>query len=181
MKKNEAIEVGFKVVGMYAFMQGILALGVPISIRETQITLRAFQKMGAGSDTFSPIGYLPAALLFVFGLFLWLKAKRIKAGSTGQESIAENGTGLTPQVLQRIVFSALGIFIVVGSAAPLGNLVSVLNLHEMRVINPTFYYRLVEVLGRLILGCWLIIGSKRLRKFQSWLLENLKSVGQKDW
>lgn len=183
MKKSEAIEVGFKVLSMYSFMMGITALGIPISIHESQITLRTLQRMGAGSDTFSPISYLPAALLLLFGVFLWLKARKSELGMATQELTAESGTGLTPQILQRIIFSALGIFIVVESAAPLGNVVSTLNLHDRRVfvVNPIIYYRIVEGLFRLVFGCWLIIGSKGLRKFQSWLLESVKSVGQKDW
>lgn len=173
MHKSEAIEVGFKVLSMYAFMQGITALGIPISLHESAIALQRLPgRMGAESDTFSAAVFLPSALLFLFGGLLWLNAKRIKVSSPDQESTLENGTGLTPQILQRIIFSALGIFIVVGSVAPLGNIVSALNLHDRRVfvLNPVNYYRIAEGLLRLIFGCWLIIGSKGLRKFQSWLL-----------
>ena len=58
-------------------------------------------------------------------------------------------------------------------AAPLGNIVTALNLHDRRVFsqNPVIYYRIADGLLQLIFGCWLIIGSKGLRKFQSWLLE----------
>jgi hypothetical protein len=174
MNKNEAIKVGFKVLSMYAFMQGITALGIPISIYEITIPWQRLQgSMGTGSDTFSAAVFLPSALLFLFGGLLWLSAKRIKVSSTDQESTAENGIGLTPQILQRIIFSALGIFIVVGSVAPLGNIVTALNLHDRRVFvqNPVIYYRIADGLLQLIFGCWLIIGSKGLRKFQSWLLE----------
>jgi len=184
MKKSEAIEVGFKVLSMYAFSLGISSLGIPISIHESAITIRTLQsRMGSVSDTFSVAAFLPSALLFLFGVLFWLNSKKAKDASSAQESPTESITGLTPQMLQSIIFSALGILVVSESAAALGNVISFLsvyisNLHNNRVIMSPFpYYRLVEGLGKLIFGGWLIIGSRGLRKFQNWLLENAKSVG----
>lgn len=184
MKKSEATAVGFRVVGLYAFLQAILALSAPISLHVNAITLQRLQgRMGAGNYTFSAVAFVPAVLLFLFGVLLWLTAKRAEAGSLAQEPFTETATGLNPQMLQRIIFSALGILIVVESITPLVNVISILSLpaRPNSAINLSFYYRLVEVLVRLILGGWLIIGSRHMQRFQAWLLDSVKSVGKKDW
>ncbi len=186
MEKSEALEVGFKVVSLYAFLQGISALSLPISMHENTVAFRALQdKMGSVSGTFFAAAFLPSASLFSFGILLWLNSKRTKVSSTepAQELLAEHANSLSPQMLQSIIFSALGILIVVESVAPIVNSISALsvflqNLHDNRVIMSPFpYYRLIEGLVKLFFGCWLIIGSKGLNRFKYWLL----TVGRKHW
>lgn len=178
MKKAEAVEVGLKVLSLYAFLEGINALAVPISLRESQITIHA-------STSFPAAAFIPSALLFVFGIILWLNAKRTESSSIVEKSAVENAIGLTPRILQGIVFSALGILIITQSLAPLGNLISAISaisalyfLDNHAFISRFPYYRLIEAFAKLIFGIWLIIGSRSLRKFQSWLLENVKSIRQ---
>jgi hypothetical protein len=173
MNKGEATEVGLKLLSMYAFLEGISALTLPISLRESQIALHS-------NTTFSPAAFIPSVLLFLFGIILWLNAETSEASALNDKSIEENIGGLTPQILQRIVFSALGILIVIQSIAPLGNVISAFARYfqDKYVTTSRFpYYRLIEVLVKLIFGSWLIIGSRSLKTFQAWLLSNIK----KDW
>jgi hypothetical protein len=173
MKKSEVLEVSLKVLGMYAFLQGIATLGIPISLRENQIALHA-------NIGFSAAAFLPSVLLFLSGAALLFGARKIRVSSISQESSTESETAMTPQLFQSILFSALGILIVSESVAPLGNVVNALNNyalyhHNSRVFMNSFpYYRLAEGLGRLAFGCWLIVGSKSLRRFRCWLLDSAK-------
>ena len=80
MKKAEAIEVGFKVVGMYAFMQGITALGLPISLHESAIAMRAALQGRAAAmpEIFSPLELVPALLRFFWGRsYCWKPEKHV--------------------------------------------------------------------------------------------------------
>ena len=179
MKKTEAIEVGFKVLSIYAFMQGIAALAMPISLLETERLTGMASRLGAAapSHNYSALAFLPSALLFILGAVLWLNSKQTEVSSIAKESSADV-TGLTPHILQNIIFSALGILIVVESLASFGSVVSALNIYALARHNshlfmgPFPYYRLAEGLLRLIFGLWLIIGSRGLRKFESWLLKD---------
>ena len=177
MKKSEALEVGFKVLSAYAFMQGITALAIPISLLQSQASLSALaSRQGAvlPSNSFSFAAFLPSALLFLLGAVCWLNAKRTEVGSPAQESDAGSAAGLNPQILQSIIFSALGIFIVIESLAPLASVASTFNIYALARQNnrlfmaPFPYFRLIEGLIKLLFGCWLIIGSRSLRKFKSW-------------
>ncbi len=137
MKKSEAIEVGCKILSVYAFMQGITALQIPISMHEQAIT--------HVSAAPSSIVFIPAALLFLFSAFLWLSARQMELRSKDQEPSAESASGLTAQVVQGTVFSALGILMLVESVAPLGNLVLLISSsQQQRVIIPSFWLRIVE-------------------------------------
>jgi hypothetical protein len=176
MKKSEALEVGFKVLSVYAFIQGITGLGIPISLHESQNLASALASRQGASipSTFSVALFLPSVLLFLLGAILWLNAKKTEVGSLAQESDAGSATGLNPQILQSIIFSALGIFIIIESVAPLANVATTLNVyalarHDNRLFMAPFpYFRLIEGLVKLSFGCWLIIGSRSLRRFKSW-------------
>ena len=177
MNKNEALEVGFKFLSIYAFMQGLTVLGIPISLQQSQVALNALaSRQGATipSSIFSAAAFLPSALLFILGAVLWLSAKRNEVSPTDQESPSESKSGFTPQILQSIIFSALGIWIIMESLTSLANVANALNIyalarHQNRFFMAPFpYFRFFEGLIKLIFGCWLIIGSRSLRRFKSW-------------
>ena len=173
MKKTEIGELSCKILSVYSFIQALGALTLPVAVH--QPTMRDHPSM-----LFSIATFIPATLLFLFSGLLWLSAKQLEAFSdSGQES-PESASGITPQILQSIAFSVVGILILVGTLSYLVQIVGQ-SLHGNPLRDPWFWLRSVETLIRLALGSWLLIGSKGQRKFKLWLLENLRSVVHKDW
>jgi hypothetical protein len=174
MKKSEAIEVGCKLLSIYAFMHGLTALGLPVSLHVQAISMRT--TILRGNTALLGITFVPAVLLFLFSGVLGLSARRIKLGAEGEPS-SESVPGVTPQIIQSIVFSAVGILVLVESIAPLANTVVLVRAYrENYYLDMSFYYHTVEGLIKLGIGLWLLLGSKSLLRFKSWLL----TVGQKD-
>ena len=106
-----------------------------------------------------------------------LEARKARLDSQVEKRLAEATEGeasLTPSMLRRIIFSALGILIVAESISPLASVINAMNLRDRHlfIVNPSLYYRIAEGLIKLVFGCWLIIGS-RLRKVLSGLLDSL--------
>ena len=132
MNKNDALETGSKLLSVYAFVHGWTALQTPIIMRDQAINMRV-------STTSSAALFIPAAILFLFSGILWLSARSIEARSPA----AESAPGVTPQLIQSIVFSAIGILILVDSVAPLANMVMLWGIHgENRSLNINFYFRI---------------------------------------
>lgn len=170
MNKKDAIEVGSRILSIYAFIAAIASLQLPISLWQSAVNLRL-------DITLSVAVFVPGAILFVFAIALWLSANRIKARSF-EEPSSESGTGVKPQLIQSIVLSALAIFLIADSVAPLANSAV---LFSSRGFNPNWSASIslnaIPGLLKLALGLWLLVGSKSSQKFRSWLLK----VEQKDW
>jgi len=173
MKKAEIGELSYKILSIYSFICALGALTFPISVHQPAMRDHP-------STLFSIVSFIPAALLFLFSGLLWLSAEQLEASSDSGRESSESASGITPEILQSIAFSVVGILILVGTVSYLVQIVGQ-SLHGNPLRNPWFWLYLVETLIRLALGSWLLIGSKGQRKFKLWLLENLRSVVHKDW
>ena len=178
-----------KVLSLYAFLQGIAALAVPISLRESQMVFNGINRNIATpgslpSTSLVAVTFIPSALLFAFGIILWLNAVSTESGLAQEKSSEENPGGLTPQILQGIVFSALGIWIFSQSISTLANVVSAISVLKLESTRSFFsrlpYLRLIQALAQMIFGIWLMVGSKSLTRLRTWLLENANPTAQKD-
>lgn len=182
MNKNEIMKVACRVLSIYACIGGINALFGPISMREQQKTIMTVTHQYSSSPSaLSVIVFLPAGLLFLFSAFLWLGASRIKLHSMIEAPSQDNQSGLTAQGMQGIIFSALGIFLLVDSVSPLVNMVSLIATAYQNGILSRFWSQLSNLAVRGLFtfgfGLWLMLGSKSLRRFKSWLLV----INRKDW
>lgn len=171
MKKNEIMEVGSRILSIYACICGISALNVPISMYQYPPPHPAL----------SATVFLPAASLLLVSMFLWFSARRIGLHSKIETPSQESQSDLTAQSVQSIIFSALGIFLIVDSVIPMANLISLISSANQNGIFPRFWSQLASLavigLFKLGIGLWLILGSKSLRRVKSWLL----AINQKDW
>lgn len=84
-------------------------------------------------------------------------------------------------VIQRIAFSVTGILVLVGALSPLGQVVNEIGLRISGIRPPRGVLWLVilaiEVVIRLALAAWLLLGSENVR----WLLEKANPLVKKDW
>jgi hypothetical protein len=182
MNKSEIMKVGYSVLSIYACISGINALIVPISMREQQQTIMTLTHQYSSSpNALSVVVFLPAGLLFLFSAFLWFSARRIELHSMVEAPSQDNESGLTAQGAQSIIFSALGIFLLVDSVSPLANMISFIASTHQNGISSRFWSQLASLAVRGLftfgLGLWLILGSESLRRFKSWLL----TINRKDW
>ncbi len=163
MNKHETMEVACKILSIYAFIVSLSSLQFPLSIRPA-FTMLNYSMI---------LLFVPTAGLLLLSVVLWLTANnwllagRIAAKSP-QTPLPENASGITPQLIQSIVFSALGILMVVDSIAPLCGLFALSS--AIRTINRNVnwtlsFVPLVQGVVKLGLGLWLLLGSKGLRKF----------------
>jgi len=171
MSKNEITEAGCRILSIYACIGGISALNVPISMYQ----------YSSPPSAWSATAFLPAALLLLVSTFLWFSARRIEHRSKIETPSQESESDLTVYSIQSIIFSALGIYLIVDSIIPVTNLVSLIFSANQNGYFPRFWSQLASLAVRGLLtlgiGLWLILGSKSLRRFKLWLL----AIHQKDW
>ncbi len=179
MKASELGEVSLKVLGIWAFIEGIALFQFPITL------LQPFSSMIR--DRVSPrlliLALLPSILLFALSGVLWLGSKVGFLLETQPDS-PQGTSHITPEVLQSIAFSVSGIFILLGAMPFFFQFVNDAlsrNAAARYPTNPMLWYHLIEFAVRLTVGIWLLSGSRSLRRFRGWLLENIKSAGHKDW
>jgi hypothetical protein len=119
-------------------------------------------------------------MLLLFSALLWFFARRIAANSVSEPEDTGGSPGITPQLLQSIGFSIVGILILVDTLGYLGSLVSD-SLGRNPVTNLFFWIHLVITVARLAIGAWLILGSDRLRILGTRMRDSLDGAIHKDW
>jgi hypothetical protein len=166
MTKADIGEIGCKLLSVYTVIHAVGALGLPISIFG----------LGKPSTLVSVLSFAPAVMLLAVSALLWLYAYDLNF--TPESSQPSSGSSsVTPLVLQRIVFSIAGILILVGTLPYLGQVV-LQGLQWPPFRDQNFWMNVVQSLIRLALGIWLVVGSRRLQKWGSRLLD---SMIHKDW
>lgn len=165
MTKAELGEIGCRLMGIFAFIAGLGALQMP---------LFALQQASSGRAGLIVL-FLPAAILMLAAVLLWFNAPKLSYFFDSKEESSPLSP-VPPSILQRILFSMIGILILVNSLSSLGNVLQ----EGLRYpyIDWQFWIHLATLMARLAAGAWLLFGSRSLKKFGSRLLEN---AFQKDW
>lgn len=133
---------------------------------------------------FPIVSFLPAVLLFLFSVFLWLSAKNLESPSQPIADPSAGALGITPEILQSIAFSFAGILILVGTLSYLPNLIVQLTVKFQGGIPENwlrFWLDLAIAVIRLALGFWLLFGAKGIRALTARFLNSIKPLVQKDW
>jgi len=190
MKKAEVAALSFKILAVYAFIAALVAVNAPI-LTGTAFRFMPQKDMPQTSMILPILAYIPSLLLFLFSLILWRSGKKMEARASAQAP-SEDASGLTPQILQNIAFSILGICILIDAIPHVCDVgMGLVRMIDMKVavgnggLDPwgmaSLWMRFAETLIRLAIGIWLVVGSKRLREFKSRLLAGVQSAVKKDW
>jgi hypothetical protein len=182
MTKSEIGKLSLKILAIYALICALVSLAAPISI------LQLAGSPSRTSDNIHMMGalllFIPTVLLFLFSGFLWLCANQPAAPHEPNTAETTGASGITPEILQNIAFSVTGIFVLIGTFPYLVNLIMQIRLYLSGFVGSSpnrmqIGLDLAEVLIRLGLGCWLVLGSNRLRVLGMRLRDSLGK--SRDW
>jgi hypothetical protein len=174
MKKREVARLSCKVLSIYTLTIFFASLMGPLSLLQPPM-------WRPGNTLVWLLTLIPAILLLLLTACLWFGADVLSARMVPDPECSESTSGLTAVVIQRIAFSVTGILVLVGALFPLGRVISEIGLRISAVRVPMDILSLVmpatEVVIRLALGTWLLLGSENTRR----LLEKVKPLVKKDW
>jgi hypothetical protein len=151
-------------------VQALLAFEYPVALLQPGMRDHA-------SLAYRIASFVPTVMLFLLSAILWLSSGQFAPSPGSGPKSDETPSGITPQILQNIAFSVVGILILVNTVSFSGHIV-LQSLRENPWRDPSYWLNVVDSMIRLALGSWLLFGSEGLRRFKSWLLENAKTVSK---
>ncbi len=174
MTRREVCRLSCRLLGIYAFMNFVAFLNLPLSTYQ----------IGMLNHDSRPV-WLAALVIpvcfLLLSFLLWFGGDALSARIASGPDASENKSVLTPEIIQRIAFAVAGILILAGAMSPFGRLIQLVFRPAPAPRPPIDEWNLVvssaEVLLRLALGAWLLLGSERLSR----LLQKAKPLVQKDW
>ena len=163
MTNREAGLLGGKLLGLYTLIIALSALQAPISYlylgkinnQSTPTVLLAFI-----------FAFVPSILLFLFGYYLYFNAGALGTWEDPEKQVSGSSAGMTPQVVQRIAFSVVGLLILDGAIAHWGMVVPNLFFPFQRH-DAYFWVHLAEALIQTALGLWLFFGTENFQRITS--------------
>jgi hypothetical protein len=174
MTKRDVVRLSCKVLSIYTLIAFLASLAFPLSMLQPGM-------WHPGNTLVWFLTLIPAMLLLLLSACLWFGADVFSARMVPDPECSESTSGLTAVVIQRIAFSVAGILVLVGALSPLERVVNEISLRISGVRVPMGILSLVmlaiEVVIRLALGTWLLLGSENVRR----LLEKAKPLVEKDW
>lgn len=171
MTKKDGVEVGCKILGLYALLQlaaNLTQVVVPVSSYSGFLRLELESIVMFLAISLPLIVYLAAA----YCLIHW--ASRVADILIGEEEEPTEEGGLDIATVEQIAFAAVGVFLIAGAIPYLpGSLI--------RIVAPTRFYNvsfadgvasLVALLVKMGIGLYLVLGARGLAN----LIHRLKSA-----
>lgn len=174
MTKHEVGQLCSRVLSIWTLIAAISGLNYPVSLLE----LSSRSQPGYGAITFV-LSLIPSILLFVLCAILWFKTEALGTRVTLSSEIDESA-GMSPQILQSIVFSFVGLSLLTSVINNIEN-IAVLISYRTAGERARLAFLIAEVLVKLALGSWLFWGSKSLRRLGAYILNSVNSAFEKDW
>lgn len=157
MSGHDMAKLACRVLGVYLIVQGVNML---TSLFYTMV------QAPVPTEGLPPV-VVYGLLYLLTGAFLWVLAGRLGAAMIGKEKQAEEGERLDTEGVQRIVFSALGLYFMANS---LSRIVSAITLDYAQTgydssLGWALHY--AGPVSQLLIGLAVFLGSRGLANFLS--------------
>lgn len=168
MSKQEIASLSCKILGLYMLIQSASVLA------NSLIAELVSSSLGLSLGT----AIFPFIVLMIFGILLWVGSDRISVVMVGENSLPreEKSSPITPDDIQRVAFSVLGLFFIGRSLPQLPSVfTSFLRLHQI-ALNPQLLSTLAQPIIQFLVGLGIFFGSSGLVN----LLSSLRKAGVKE-
>jgi hypothetical protein len=174
MTKRDVVRLSCKVLSIYTLIAFLASLAFPLSMLQPVM-------WHPGNTLVWLLSLIPTILLLLLSAYLWFGADALSARIVPGPECSESTSGLTAVVIQRIAFSLVGILVLVGAMSPLRQVIDQIGIRIARIgprsTDLWLAMLAIEVVIRLALGAWLLLGSENVRR----LLQKAKPLVEKDW
>lgn len=155
MSKREIASLACKILGIYLIIQGINVMANVLSV--SIATPNQVEPVSAINIIF------PYIFLIIFGVLLLLFSDKLSSIMVKGETLPNEGLGIKPGDIQRILFSVLGLFLV-GNSLPklVTTLTSMYTTRDVANMTIRLLPGAVGAITQIILGTGVFFGSQGL-------------------
>lgn len=112
---------------------------------------------------------LPALILAIIGTLYWKLSGTIAAAMVGQDPQPVTSFRITATDLMSVIFSAIGLYVVVSSIREVVGFIYLLVQRQMEFADFANSQSAWELTIQMVLGVWLILGSRGIVQAVLWL------------